>query len=186
MRVRRVVLITAIAVVGAGLLASLGVGARAASSRASRAHCTDRSSACLKAVALSYIDALASDDPAMAGDVRAARDVQKWENGIHNATNRKELIAGIKNTQPLLVRIRDVRLFVGRGRRNVFAMYLADGGLSGQSLFTSHVLERIGIARGLITQLEVVDCIGGRNDEARPKPADPTGYDFGLCTRGPR
>jgi hypothetical protein len=179
-------LVIAVAALGAACAVALGVGARAFSSPRSHPRCSDRTSACLKAVAMSYIDALASDDPAMAGKVRAARHVQKWENGVHNAVGRTALVAGIKNTQPLLARIRDIRLFVTRSRRDVFAMFLADGGVGSQPLFTSHVIERIGIQRGLITQLEIVNCIGGVHDQARPKAKDPTGLDFALCTRGPR
>lgn len=164
---------------------ALAAGALAASATTSKPRCSD-SSVCLKAVALSYIDALASNDPTMADKVRAAPTVQKWENGIHNATTRTELVAAIKTTQSLLASIRDVRLFVARGGQDVFAMYLADGGLSKEIGLTSHVIERIGITNGLITEIEIVQCIGGPGDQSRPKAHTLTGLDFALCLRGPR
>ena len=186
MSVRRGVVVLAVAVAGAAIAAGFGLGAQPAGARSSEAHCTDRSTSCLKAVALTYVNALASDDPAMADKVRAAQSVQKWENGIHNAVGRSELVAGMKATQLLLVRIRDLRVFAARNGRDVFVMYLADGGAAGEPVFTSHVLERIGVRDGLIRQLEVVDCIGGPNDTSRPKGKALTTYDFGLCARGPR
>lgn len=161
-------------------------GAGGATARQADSHCTDASSACLSAVAHSYVDALASNDPAKADAVRAAPDVQKWENGVHNATSRPELVAAIKATQVLVAGIRDLRLYPERGGHAIFAVYLADGGVGPVSL-TSHVMERLEVRHGLITSLEIVECTGGPAEEARPPGKAPAAaLDFALCARGPR
>ena len=170
-------------IAAAGLAGGIAITASADSSMST---CTDRSTACLDAVAHSYVDALASDDPKVADKVRAAPNVQKWENGIHNAWDKASLISWIKNTQVLAAKIRDLHLYPDRGGRNVFATYLADGGV-GPVTLTSHVIERLQVSHGLITELEIVECIGGPGEQSRPAGHDPTGgLDFGLCARGPR
>lgn len=170
--------------IAAGTVA--GAIAITASADSSISTCTDRSTACLDAVAHSYVDALASDDPNVAAKVRAAPNVQKWENGVHNAWDRASLISAIKTTQLLAAKIRDLHLYPDRGGNAVFAMYLADGGV-GPITLTSHVIERLQIRRGQITELEIVECIGGPGEQSKPPGHDPTGgADFGLCARGPR
>ncbi len=84
--------------------------------------CTDRSSACLAAVARSYVDALRSDDPAVGDKVRAAPNVQRWENGVHNVVARPGLVAALRRTQPLVAGVRDVRYFTERSGSEVFAV----------------------------------------------------------------
>jgi hypothetical protein len=174
--------------VAVGILLGLLVVAINAGARPTRHRpCTDTSVRCLDAVAYSYIDALASNDPATADKVRAAPNVQKWENGVHNATNRSELIAAIKATQLLVTGIREVRLFPGQDGHDLFAMYLADGGATPSVSVTSHVIERLEIHHGLITQIEIADCMGGPGEVSQPAPEAPAAsVDFALCTRGPR
>ena len=172
-------------VVVAGLfvtLISAGAAARSSGGR-STAHCTNTSTACLDAVAMSYISALASKSPAVAEAVRAAPNVQRWENGLHNVSSRAELVAEIKSTQLTVTALRQVRLFPARDGHNVFAMYLVDGGVGAVSL-TAHVIERIGISHGLIDQIEVVQCIGGPHEDSMGKITDLTGtLDLALCVR---
>jgi hypothetical protein len=172
-------------VVAAGLfvtLVSAGASARAGGER-STVGCTNTSTACLDAVAMSYITAIGSKSPAAANAVRAAPDVQRWENGLHNVSSRAELVAEIKSTQRTAIDLRQVRLYPSRDGHNVFAMYLVDGGVGSVSL-TSHVIERIGISHGRIDQIEVVQCSGGPHEDSMGKITDPTGtLDLALCVR---
>ena len=182
---RRGVLAAVALVVVAGLfvtLISAGAAARSSGGR-STAHCTNTSTACLDAVAMSYISALASKSPAVAEAVRAAPNVQRWENGLHNVSSRAELVAEIKSTQLTVTALRQVRLFPARDGHNVFAMYLVDGGVGAVSL-TAHVIERIGISHGLINQIEIVQCTGGPHESSMGDITDPTGtLDLALCVR---
>jgi hypothetical protein len=169
----------------AGLCVTLVSAGAAAPSRGERStvRCTNTSTACLDAVAMSYIAALASKNPAAADAVRAAPNVQRWENGLHNVSTRAQLVAEIKSTQLTVTDIRQVRFYAARDGHNVFAMYLVDGGVGSLSL-TAHVIERIGIAHGLINQIEVVQCTGGPNENSMGNITDPTGtLDLALCVR---
>jgi hypothetical protein len=169
----------------AALIAVVAVLAAITTSASSApALCTDQSTPCLESAARSYIDALTSDDSAMADKVRAAPGVQRWENGVHNATNRAELVRDIKHTQTLVAGIRDVRLFAARSGTDVFAMYVVDGGLTKQLSVTSHVIEHFEVRHGEITSLDVVECMGGPGEQSRPRQN--SGEDFALCARGPR
>jgi hypothetical protein len=163
---------------------SLLLGAISAAGQASTVGCTDTSTACLDAVAMSYINALDGKGAAAANAVRAAPDVQRWENGVHNVSTRAQLVAEIRTAQLEITGIRDVRLFPDRSGENVFAMYLVDGGLVKGVSVTSHVIERVGISNGLIAQIEVVECIGGPNEQSMPKVQDPSGaLDLNICVR---
>jgi hypothetical protein len=171
----------------AGVIVAIVVGlvaAISASGKPSTADCTDKSTACLDAAAMSYVNALGGNGAAVANAVRAAPDVQRWENGVHNVINRQQLVSEIKVTQIAVADIRDVRLYPTRGGNDVFAMYLADGGLSRQASITAHVVERFHISHGLITQIEVVECAGGPNEQSFPAPVDPiSALDLNVCLR---
>ena len=53
-----------------------------------------------------------------------------------------------------------------------------------QASITAHVIERIGIKAGLITQIEVVECAGGPGEQAMPKTLDPLhSLDLNVCLR---
>ena len=168
----------------AALLAFAAVAFASSTPPTSLATCTDHSTACLDAVAMSYVNAIGTKNPSVAEAVRAAPNVQRWENGLHNVATRSQLVAELKNAETFVADIRDVRLFVGRGGQNVFAMYLVDAGLNRQLSVTAHVIERFGISHGLITQIEVVQCDGGPGEVARGTTTDITGtLDVALCVR---
>jgi hypothetical protein len=134
-------------------------------------------------MAMPYIAAIASKNPVTAEAVRAAPDVQRWELGLHNVSNRAELVAESKSIQLTVTDVRQIRLYAALDGHNVRAMYLVDGGVGSLSL-TAHVIGRIGISHGLIDQLEVVRCSGGPHESSMGNITDPTGtLDLALCVR---
>lgn len=113
---------------------------------------------CVMGVANSYLDGLAN--PAKIDAIKFADNVFRNENGIIIDRNKAEAIANLKATSFLVTGLREIRLFPVVAGNNltvpaqVFALFLVDS----QAGAVSHVMERIQIQNGLITEVEILNC----------------------------
>jgi hypothetical protein len=156
------------------LAAAVAAAAPAGAARGEKA-CTDRSRACLEAVARAYIDGLVSHK----GDaIPLAANVRRTENALTNARGPAEVRESFVRTT-MVEAARDVRLFTDVEKGEVVAFFRLDVDLKATEgggdattkagdteyqvavtkpagTYTVHEAERFRIVDGKITEIEII------------------------------
>ena len=164
---------TWLAAVPAGVLAV--APARAADMTA----CTEATRACLTASAMTYIEGLQKGDGA---GVRFAPHVRRTHNGGNKPEQGAEVLRA-RVSQERLTGHRNLRLTVDEKKGDVFAFWVTGGPMPQ----TAHIAERVRVAKGLITEIEVFVVLDQRPAaEAAPvwpdeNPATAAAADTGPC-----
>jgi hypothetical protein len=178
----------------AGLLVG-GVPAQGAAPSGGRAGpCRDLSRACVIEVATTYI--VAQADSSKRSGARVAPDVQRWENGIHNARSAEDIRGGSTEDDSGftgLLSTRDLDRVLVDGDQAVFYWIMdVQDPVTGTYVATAHISERFQLATDrcgdelspCITEIEAIFCIGNTGHE-EAKPAGDAGLPGGniLCHR---
>lgn len=155
----------------AGLALSAGlIGGTATAQPALSPPCRDASHACLEAIGRLYITALTTHDGSA---LPLAPDVRRTENALTSARGASEVRESFARTT-MIKRIRDIRPYCDARRGEVIFFFVTDVMLTSAELgggrgpddktavtvppgtYTIHEAERFRIAKGLITEIEIL------------------------------
>jgi len=141
------------AIIIAAFLVLAACGEAEQSTSMESAPCTDASRACVTEAAMSYIEALWAGDGANA---RLHPSVRRTHNGGDNAEDGAEAIQATFAGEGIAAH-KNLRLVVYEAKGDVFALWIVEGPER-----SAHVAERIRVAEGLVTEIEVFVVLDDR------------------------
>jgi hypothetical protein len=182
-----------------GMLAVVLVGVVLAGAQVALAHgngddasrpCNTIERECLIEVANTYMNAQAGG-LGTREEMRLARDVHRWENGILNATTAEQLRAGSPGAPSQIWSQRD-RDRVWVDGNQVFSIWIVDIRDANTQQFTNtvHIFERLQVdiqncdgAAPCVNEVEAVFCISPQPFAPAKPETTPNPRPSGLCTR---